>query len=61
MMTIASGTDERPEGGYAVRRPLVTDAIGGALRRSFDHMSTLPEDMRRSVERLDRLPRLHGF
>ena len=53
-MTMASGFSDRDEGGYVVRRPRVTDAIGGALLRSFGSGAMLPDDMRRLVERLDR-------
>lgn len=59
-MSIASGFGERGDGGYAVRRPLVTDAIGGALLRSFVHPPSLPEDMRRCLDRLDDRSRLRG-
>jgi hypothetical protein len=50
---MASTSGDR-EGGYAVRRPRVTDAIGGALQRSYDAAMGLPDDMRRMLERLDR-------
>lgn len=53
-MSIAPGYGERDDGGYVVRRPLVTDAIGGALLRTFGHAPTIPEDMRRCLDRLDR-------
>ncbi len=57
MMSIASGYDERGGGGYTVRRPLVTDAIGGALLRTYAQIATLPEDMCRCLGRLDRTTR----
>jgi hypothetical protein len=56
MMGIASGYSDHGQGGFVVRRPRVTDAIGGALLRSFDAASSLPEDMLRLLERLDRQP-----
>ena len=43
-------------GGYVVRGPRMTDAVGGALLRSYGHAPTLPEDMRRLLTRLDRRP-----
>jgi hypothetical protein len=53
MMSIASGNRDRDEGGYIVPRPLLTDAIAGALLRTYAHVSVLPEDMRRCLDRLD--------
>ena len=53
-MKIASSYGEREDGGYVVRRPLVTDAIGGALLRTYAHAATVPDDMRRYLDRLDR-------
>ncbi len=53
-----ASTYER-DGGYAVRRPRVTDAIGGALQRSYSAATGLPDDMRRLLERLDRQSYMH--
>lgn len=56
-MALASANVDGGEGGYLVRGPRMTDAIGGALLRSYAHRLSLPEDMRRLVELLDRQPR----
>lgn len=39
-------------GGYVVRRPRVTDAVGEALRASFT-LPCLPADMRAALLKLD--------
>jgi hypothetical protein len=57
MLSMASGQGESSEGGYAVRRPSAADAIGGALLRTYAHLATVPDDMRRCLDKLDR--RLH--
>ncbi|PAX08692.1 hypothetical protein [Sphingomonas lenta] len=59
MATIASGYFDVSEGGFVVRRPRVTDAIGGALMRSYAHAAALPDDMRRLLDQLDRKTRRH--
>lgn len=55
-MGLVHGYGEQGEGGYVVRRPRVTDAVSGALLRSYAHTRALPDDMRLLVERLDRQP-----
>lgn len=47
------------DGGFVVPRPRVTDAIGGALLRSYAHAVSLPQDMRRLLDRLDCVQRRH--
>ena len=57
MASVASGFFDAEQGGYVVRGPRVTDAIGGALMRSYAHAVSLPDDMRRLLEQLDRRTR----
>lgn len=54
---MASGYFDASDGGFVVRRPRVTDAIGGALMRSYAHAAALPDDMRRLLDQLDRKTR----
>lgn len=42
-------------GGYVVRGPRVTDAIGKALRGVFRDDARLPEDIALALRRLDRV------
>jgi hypothetical protein len=60
MMTMASRPGDRDLGGYVVRRPRVTDAIGAALLRTFGHGSSVPDEMHRLLDRIDRLPQRRG-
>jgi hypothetical protein len=59
MASLVPHYGDRDEGGYLVRAPRVTDAIGGALQRSFAQQWLLPDDLRRLLDRLDRSSRLH--
>ena len=59
MVATGSSFGMYDEGGFVVPRPRVTDAIGGALLRSYAHAASLPHDMRRLLDRLDRVPRRH--
>jgi hypothetical protein len=52
-MTSPASSHADHDGGYVVRRPRATDAIGQALLASF-RPAALPEDMQRLVDRLDR-------
>ncbi|WP_375402914.1 hypothetical protein [uncultured Sphingomonas sp.] len=54
MTDIMSGPADRGVCGYVVRRPMATDAVGGALLRAFSHAAAVPDDMRRCLDRLDR-------
>lgn len=45
-----------PRGGYAVRRPQATDAIGNTLRSAFGNDDSLPCDIACMLNRLKRLP-----
>jgi hypothetical protein len=52
-MTSTASSHADQDGGYVVRRPRATDAIGQALLSTF-RPASLPEDMQRLVDRLDR-------
>jgi hypothetical protein len=45
-------TDEY--GGYVVRRPRETDAIGSTLRAVFVEDTPLPDDMQRTIDAITR-------
>jgi hypothetical protein len=51
-MTLQDHRTPDQEGGYVVRRPRVTDAIGEALRTTFC-VPCLPADMQAALRRLD--------
>ena len=57
------GHEQRPEdrngGGYFVRRPRSTDAIGTSLRTAYTDVWNLPEDMAGTLHALDRLTSRH--
>ena len=55
MMTLRANSDDltRP-GGYVVRRPRITDAIGSTLRAAFDGGTGLPEEMAGALRTLDK-------
>ncbi len=43
----------KDKGGYVVRAPRVTDAIGNVLRRVFDDDNIIPREMTAALVRLD--------
>jgi hypothetical protein len=52
--SFSAGDRGDDQGGYVVRRPRATDALGKALRSTYAQATSLPDDMHRMVERLDR-------
>jgi hypothetical protein len=42
--------------GVVVRRPRETDAVGNALRQSFEGAATVSEEFVRYLRQLDRVP-----
>lgn len=59
MMTIEHRENQRGEGGYFVRRPRVTDALGTSLRVAFGGVDPLPEGIARALARLDKVKPRH--
>lgn len=53
MARIASADYDGEQGGFVVRRPRVTDAVGGALLRGYAQAAALPDDMRLLLDRID--------
>lgn len=59
MMGIEQRDDQRGGGGYYVRRPRSTDALGTSLRHAFGEASRLPDEMSKSLAALDRATARH--
>lgn len=53
-MALAETTD--PRGGYVVRRPISTDALGMTLRGAFGNDERLPRALVELLRRLDAVP-----
>jgi hypothetical protein len=54
-MTRTLPPDDRrdPRGGYVVRKPRASDAVGGSLRNIYETDPRLPEDLSALIRRID--------
>jgi hypothetical protein len=59
MTSIEHRENRHGEGGYFVRRPRVTDALGTSLRVAYGATDPLPEGIARALAKLDRLKSHH--
>lgn len=54
-MTRSPNLDDRrdPRGGYVVRKPRASDAVGGSLRNIYETDPRIPEDLGALLRRID--------